>query len=453
MTRTHRPRAARALAAAAALSAVAAAGCRDFLTGGDLSNDPNRPLAATPAQLFVGAQTFLTAFLLSDPVRITGMYVQQFEGTNQQYVNIYQYGRDESTTNGFYQGIYGGGGLIDLRRLQAAGAAAGDSTFVGIGQVQEALLIGTAADVFGDVVYSEALKGTPNPPLDDQLAVYDAVQVLLSKAITNLAAEGPTNVGPQSADLVYGGDRARWTALAHTLKARFYLHTAEVRGAPAYQGARTEASLGITEPSGDYVVKFSGAANEQNLFYQFNVVQRAGYLSPNPFFVDLLQSRDDPRLAAYFNADQSDLSDPRLQPNYTQPVVTANENVLVWAEAAERGGNDGVARGLLDTEREFAGLGPADAALTGDALLREILTEKYVALFQTIEVWNDYKRTCFPNLAPVVDGTKIPARLLYDAAERQTNTNIPAANAQPFRNRNDPPNATADGTGEACLGQ
>ena len=81
------------------------------------------------------------------------------------------------------------------------------------------------------------------------------------------------------------------------------------------------------------------------------------------------------------------------------------------------------------------------------------MEEKYIALFQNIEVWNDYKRTCFPNLAPTVASLKIPARLPYDTNERQTNTNIPPAEDQPTRNDNDPANATSDGTGQACRGQ
>jgi hypothetical protein len=93
------------------------------------------------------------------------------------------------------------------------------------------------------------------------------------------------------------------------------------------------------------------------------------------------------------------------------------------------------------------------AGVAGQALLREILTEKYVALFQSLEVWNDYKRTCFPNLEPVVEGQKVPVRLFYDTSERQTNTSIPDPAAQPFRNRNDPANPTSDATGAACLGQ
>ena len=81
------------------------------------------------------------------------------------------------------------------------------------------------------------------------------------------------------------------------------------------------------------------------------------------------------------------------------------------------------------------------------------MLEEYIADFQSIEAWNLYKRTCTPNLKPVVAGRKIPARFPYDISERNTNTNIPPLSGQPVRNANDPANATSDATGAACLGQ
>ena len=117
----------------------------------------------------------------------------------------------EQTTNGFHQALYLGGGLVDIRKLEAQTPAAHDSVFLGIAQVMEALLMGTGRRLFGDLIYTHALTGEPNPPLDPQLAVYDSVQTLLSRAITNLARTGPTNFGPGDADLAYGGDPAEWT--------------------------------------------------------------------------------------------------------------------------------------------------------------------------------------------------------------------------------------------------
>jgi hypothetical protein len=146
------------------------------------------------------------------------------------------------------------------------------------------------------------------------------------------------------------------------------------------------------------------------------------------------------------------LNDSLIAPNHTQPLVTANEDLLLWAEAVQRTGNDAAALTRLNQARALAGL-PAESGLTGRPLLAEILTEEYIAGFQSIEAWNLYKRTCTPNLAPVVAGQRIPARFMYDASERNTNTNIPAPSAQPTRNANDPANTTSDATGAACLGQ
>jgi hypothetical protein len=69
------------------------------------------------------------------------------------------------------------------------------------------------------------------------------------------------------------------------------------------------------------------------------------------------------------------------------------------------------------------------------------MTEKYIALFQNPETWNDYKRTCLPVLHPARNKTVIPGRLVYGATEMSTNPNAPSADAQDVftvRNPNDP---------------
>jgi hypothetical protein len=288
--------------------------------------------------------------------------------------------------------------------------------------------------------------------------VYDALQTLLSDAIKNLSTFSgtATNLGPGSSDQNYAGDKAKWIALAHTLKAQFFLHTAELRPA-AYGLALTEARQGITDPKDDWNAVWSGNANESNFWYQFTIEQRFGYTIPNQGFIDLLKSRNDPRLAEYIDqtgdiCDAKDicLSETRIDPAFPQPIVTAQENLLIQAEAAYRGGLPGEALTALNAAETIAGVPKTTAA--GPALLRAILDEKYIALFQNFEVWNDYKRTCYPNLTPTVPGQKIPARFLYDAGERQTNTSIPGAQDQPTRNQNDPANAL-DAFGAACKGQ
>jgi hypothetical protein len=47
----------------------------------------------------------------------------------------------------------------------------------------EALLVGTTADIWGNIPYSETVGDNPTPAFDDQMAVYTAVQALLDQAM------------------------------------------------------------------------------------------------------------------------------------------------------------------------------------------------------------------------------------------------------------------------------
>ena len=447
------------IAPVAALALIGVAGCSgDFLSGGQLSTDPNRPTAASAQQLLGGVQSNLWAYWGSDPARVTGMWVQQFQGLISQYVSLYQYAHDETTTNGFHQGLYSGGGLVDLKKADSLATIANDKHTLGVGEIMEGALMGTGADMFGDLVYSQALQGKSNPTLDKQQAVYDSVQKVLSAGIANMASNNPTDVGPGQYDQNYNGNPAAWTKLAHTLKARFYMHTAKVDGTAAYTSALAEAKLGLNDPSLDYKGVFqTSPLAETNFYYQFNgPAGRGGYMGIDPQFINLLESRNDPRLSDYIDTTADYVSATRDAPDYQQTYVSTAENDLIWAEAAYRTGDQGTALTQLNAERALAGLGPdVAAAAGGQALLTEILTEEYINDFQLgEEAWNLYKRTCFPNLVPTVPNLKMPRRFYYDSGERQTNTNIPDAGTgvNGSYNQLDPPATTSDGGG-ACLDQ
>src|SRR5688572_1248427 len=99
----------------AAALLIGAVGCEDFLTGGQLDTDPNRPSVATPTQRFVAAQATIWQYYASDLPRITTLWAQQATGNSQQYLDYYRYDIDESVSNTWHQGLYGGGGLVDIR--------------------------------------------------------------------------------------------------------------------------------------------------------------------------------------------------------------------------------------------------------------------------------------------------------------------------------------------------
>ena len=154
-------------------------------------------------------------------------------------------------------------------------------------------------------------------------------------------------------------------------------------------------------------------------------------------------------------AKHSNLGLTRLDPAFLQPILTYQETLAIIAESAYRTNNLTLARAALDALRATYGGSAVGAGLSGTALLTRILEEKYIALFQNYEVYNDWKRTCYPNLTPASQayGGNIPARFTYPIAERTSNPdNVPVPGEQPRRNANDLVNATsADGT--ACKGQ
>jgi hypothetical protein len=443
----------------AALPAVVLAGCNDFLKCSECVKDPTSPTAATSQQRMVAAQASLWEEMNGDLARLVAMWMQTMAGTDRQFLSYGTYVIGNSDYEGEFSRPYRPT-LLDLREIEAVQSEAGDQVYVGVAQVLEAWMMGTVTDIWGDVPYSQAAKpdSFPTPVYDAQQDVYASLQTLLDNAISNLGGAG---TGPGPADLVYGGDPDAWIALAHTLKARLYLHTAEMDPS-AYQKALDEAELGISSNAGDYVIPYTTTTGQDNNWHQFMIRERAGYVSPGKNLIDLLTDLDDPRLQDYFvHGDDPNIIGAApgegvtgrlaaLNPagrgaqDYPQPLVTYNENLLIQAEALFHTDEPG-ALALLNQERAAWATAtpwhkaislPALTGLSGDALLEAIMTEKYIVLFQNIESWNDYKRTCIPALTPAAGKAVVPGRIPYSATERQTNgENVPV---DKDRNWNDP---------------
>ena len=447
----------------AAISAIAVtglvAGCSDYFEGPGISENPNSPSKSTADQQFTGVQAFSFYNLTGDVNRLISMWTQQMAGTGRQWAGYDKYTVDENDFT--FGGFYTGGGLVDIRGVQTK--VADDKLYLGIAQTWEALTMDLASDVWGDIPYSEAVKDVLRPKLDKQVDVHNALLALMDQAITNLNAGG---AGPGAVDLVYGGDKAKWIAAAHTLKARIYMHLAEL-DASNYAKALTETNAGISSAAGDFTTYHSGSTGENNHWNQFRL-GRGTDISAGKFLVDLMKSRNDARLAAYFSpgpdaagvikgaapgeeydGTEAWLSEVRGGADFRQPILTFAENQMIRAEAQYRTGAQPAALATLNGYRASIGL-PAKPGLAGAPLLTAIMEEKYVALFQNTEVWNDYRRTCYPNLVPAA-GASIPARLVYGTDERRANPNIPSPSQQPKRNQLDPATTVAL-DGSRCLG-
>jgi hypothetical protein len=459
---------------AALVPALVATGCTDFLSGEKLEKNPTLPTTATSDQLLVGVATAQAIQQEGALARIATMWSQQFAGTDRQYIAIDAYSVTEDDITGEFNAAFAGGGLIDLRQIQAATTG----PYRGVARVWEALIIGTHASIWGDIPYSEAVSDVADPMLDEQADVYARVQAVLDSAITDLQAAGPTPLA--SADLIYGGNKTKWLEAAHTLKARYYLHWTDPQvpaamattacGGNCAEKALAATANGISTSANNFLFQHDAAAGLENVWFQFMFVQRDSYIRAGKHLVDLLKARGDPRLTQWFEPGEGTVivgaapAEPQKgihavlnqaagRPGnraFDQPIITAAENTVLRAEAQYRTGDQPGALLTLNNYRASLGLGAL--AVAGPALLNAILEELYLVYFQNIEAWTLYRRSCYPNITPSSGASEVAARLLYGVDERNANPNVPLPSEQPNRNDFDPPTTNAP-DGSACIGQ
>ena len=471
------------LALTAATPVLLLAGCSDFLKGAKLTNNPNQPTQATTNQLFVGVEVAVMAQYENYPLMLFMTWAQNIAGVNRQWQTYASYngGTDQGAAEGAWDQTYGPGGLRDIRTIEASTTADGFLRWRGETRVLEALYMGTAADIWGDVPYSDALAATPT--FDSQATVYAHVLALLDSAITDM---GDANTTVPSAEFFYNNDMPSWIAMAHTLKARYIMHTAQtaagVYDATHLNDVLTETGLGISSAAGDFKPSHTSSPGEQNLFYSFQF-SRAGDVMPAGTHISLTkQAGETAQLPQWYTpsststgiygaeaglpveypdgyaADSISIFEVTNDPAAAWPIVSYAENQMLMAEAQAR--TTGFAAGVVTLNNYRATLVPAPGPLAPanlGATLADILREKFIHSFFNIEVWNDYLRTCYPNI-PQPAGVNptnnyVPGRLPVSANEQATNPNVP-----PQNNGSNPLNANnfklaTDPQGNACIGQ
>ena len=434
-------------------------GCNKLVNGYDIN--PNLPLDAPADQQLTAVELSEGFFMSGEVPRLTGIWTDYFTGADRQYAGLELY----NTAAGDYDNAWGSAyatTLAQARIVETKAQAVNNLLLLGIGQVLEAQMIGTITDLWGDVPYSDALKDAP-AKFDPQASVYTAIQALLDQAITNLPKNG---VSPGMRDLFYGGTASKWVAAAHSLKARYFLHVKN------YAQAAAEARLGIASAAGDMLMPYNATGvngKDANPYYDFITSSRYGYLSAEStgsnsadgtYAYQLYTTRanaktSDTKRRDYFFTTKSNIYsvDPNVingafTSDADSPMVTYYETQSILAEALARTGDAAGAIVALNKLRAYdaatyasgrytayvaadfaAGglLNQATGQTDAQALLKEILTEKYLGMVGQLEPFNDLRRT--NNLIGIpkknASAADFPQRLLYPQSEVNTNPNVP----------------------------
>ncbi|MFX0555332.1 SusD/RagB family nutrient-binding outer membrane lipoprotein [Maribacter sp. CXY002] len=246
--------------------------------------------------------------------------------------------------------------LSDIRALEPVAEESGLYTHIGISKAIEAYVVMTLVDYFGDIPYSEALTGSANtnPALDDDAAVYAAVEDLLDEALVQFNREELTGA---SSDLFYGGDESKWIKLVNTLKLKLYIQT---RLVDSSVGAKINALVTggnlILSEADDFAFNYSSTdANPDSrhpLFTRnFNVAADVADYMSNSYMVRLKDeySGTDPRTRYYFYRQSLDFTeDPNEAECITQPRPSNYSSSDVFCDPGQgywgrdHGDNDGI---------------------------------------------------------------------------------------------------------------
>ncbi len=443
--------------------------CSSLVDG--INQDPNNLTSASYQNILTGAEVGSIILNTGESARRAGIFCGYYTGIDRQHLGFTNYSLTTGDFNGLWFDVY-----VDTYRnaLEAERAAAEEGIegiSKGIAQVLQAQAIGTAASLYGDVPFREAGQILiENPAYEEQTAVYAGVQDLLDDAIFNLASGTDRPAG--GADIYFDGDAAKWTRVAYTLKARYFMHTRQ------YANAYEAALLGINALNQAMYAPHGIGQEESNLTYLFFAVEvRGADVIISDFMTSLIQpnAATNPTPANYRGNAKTDetgrfnfyflTNSLGVQPNTngfaaataSAPVVTYEENLLILAEAGFR--NQGFSTGLthLNEFRAFmaaggylrnvnlneikydayvnadfsnGGIENLDGISADDALLREILEERYITFFNQIEGFNDMRRTQNESIVrvPVQPnvGNQLPQRFLYPQSEIDRNSSVPS---------------------------
>jgi hypothetical protein len=423
----------------------------------DINDNPNQVTAATPvlvlpAALSSSGSYFSTSFgflnLWMGYWNWSGNYSIATSDKNYQF------------TNGFNTGIWDNAYIIlkNYDYIDTQAATLQQPQLQAMAKIMKALHFQTLVDTYGNIPYTNALKGisTAQPSYDDATAVYEDLFKQIDAALTlfndadRIAAQGGTVVNPGSNDIMFQGNINKWRRFANTLKLRMLLRQSEKSDRQSFiqtQLATLKASTYGFILSGENAAVNPGYVNssgQQNPFYgtfgngvNQQPVENYNIYRANKYAIDFYKAENDPRLGRFYaavagtsstyNATNFGTIDPQannsvsgiglgLISSVSQPayILTSHEAFFLQAEAAQRGWISGSAQTLYQSAitESFVNLGLTTANAStyySQALnnvgwdassnkIQAIVTQKWASLngWSPFEAWSDYRRLGVP---------------------------------------------------------
>lgn len=325
----------------------------------------------------------------------------------------------------------------------------------GMIEVLEVYTWSVMADIWGALPYSDALDiENLNPSYDKAEDVYTAIIATLDGAIAKLKLDGAGM--PETQDVVYGGETAKWLKFANSLKVRLAVTISDVNASKA-QTMLTEALAdGVFESNDDNAtIQYLDAQPNTNPLWDDLVASgRADYVIANTI-VDKMVALDDPRIAVYADpyeegykggiygtantfAQNSHVGATFYEPDLEGVILDFAEVNFMLAEAAAKGLNvgetveyyyeEGIRAsfdywGVAGVDDYLAQEEVAYATAAGD-WKQKIGVQEWIAYYNRgFEGWNVWRRLDFDgfNVPPGLEESDIPRRIIFPIKEATLN--------------------------------
>ncbi|MBA6154781.1 SusD/RagB family nutrient-binding outer membrane lipoprotein [Gelidibacter maritimus] len=332
---------------------------------------------------------------------------------------------------------------------------------IAILEVQIIMAYQALVDLFGNVVYTEALDidAYPYPKYDDAKTIYFDLADRLNTAISDMDVN---NESFGQADLVYAGNVAKWRTLANSVKLKMGLHLADVEFEKSRTMVESAVNSGVmSNESETALFQYFTSITDMNPLYD-NLVNES-QIVPTAFFVNILNANEDPRRDVFFNpeskkggeyvgaayaqqvsyGDYSNMGERLKEKSNPGVLFDYTETCFLLADAANRGFEVGgtpeeyYTKGI-EASMSFWGVADADTQIylnrsdvafsTAPGTSKEkIANQLWIAYFNRgFEAWTEYRRLDFPVLKAPVTAVeeakgKVPVRNIYSIFDKTLN--------------------------------
>lgn len=446
----------------AALLFLGATGCNKINDFGDTNVNPAATTEPILAALLTNSEASLGSFASQTRPALYGQYFSET-----QYTEVSLYSSPQLSFTGTYSSI-----LNDLQMIIDKNQS---KNMNAVAKILQQYVFASVTDRWGDVPYSEALKGKSTPKYDKQEDIYKGMIAALKTAVASF-----DNTSLISGDVILNGNVASWKKAANSLRLLLCIQiskrypSASGYAATEFKAALADAGGVIAANSDNLTVAYPGGNFKSNWWSLYN--GRKDY-AESKTMTDLMASLGDTRQTAFGGATQDQgVANSNVTSSVGVPyglkradaeaftaantgwarilrgdfrtedgkvvLISAAEVALARAEAADLGWtttdnlNTVYNQGIALSYEQWGITAPANYTTQASVVLGaagtstnagKIATQRYIAAYPNGEkAWNIWRKSGYPVLAPapgtVPSGSiPIPRRYTYAASEYTSN--------------------------------